>query len=335
MILEVILLIVGLILLVKGSDYFVKSASALAKNFGVSEFIIGLTLVAIGTSLPELGASIVASLRNEGALVIGTVVGSNISNLSLIAGITALFASVKISKTTIKRDGYMMIFTKLIFFVAIATLFISRIVGAIFLALYVLYMFFLLDSDRKKKEQYFKGFVRYVLKFGYLQRLKEKSVRFPKTKKLRKKKIWQQVFILIFSGIAIFFGADLIVKNSVFIATSVGISKTIVGLTVIALGTSLPELGVSISAARKGKGEMVLGNLMGSSIANLLLIVGISALISPINITRATLYLHVPVMLATAIIFVGLLRKGWTLKRKEGILLLLVYIAFIIGLVFF
>ena len=169
LLLHIIYFILALLLLIKGSDYFVKAAAAIAEKFGISEFMIGLTLVAIGTSLPELASSIVAALKNETGLIIGNVIGSNIANIALIIGIAASIASIKTDEQMLIRDGYIMLFATVLFYVFMLTGVLSKFVGILFIILYFAYIIFLFETKAKTKDEYhFKAFVPYFFKFKYL-----------------------------------------------------------------------------------------------------------------------------------------------------------------------
>ncbi len=327
MILNIILFIIGFIFLIKGSDVFVRSASKIAKSLGVSEFIIGLTLVAVGTSLPELAASIVASIEGQGEIILGQVIGSNIANIGLIVGVASLFATLKVNKQVLDRDAYFMLLAKFLGILFITNLIISSVEGGILLAFYLSYILFLIQSKEDSKAS-FKEFFRFLVSFKFFKRIKKSD----------KKMDWslaKQSGILILSGIFIFVGAKFLVEQAVFFGDLFNVSKTIIGLSVLAFGTSLPELGVAIAAARKGMGEMIIGNIIGSNIANIFLVLGFSSIIKPISISKMTLYYTAPFMLGMGLLFVYFMKTKKGVSKKEGILLLLLYVLFIISLIMF
>jgi len=340
MFIELALFIIGLILLIKGSDYFVKSAAIIAKMLGVSEFMIGLTLVALGTSIPELASSVFASLKHESGIIIGNVIGSNIANIGLILGIASLIAVIKTNKEILKRDGYFMIFVSFLFFIFAIDKQISWYEGIFFLALYTAYIIFVFHMKTLfKGEDYFKSFIRYFISFGYLTIIKNSLIKGIKTKAKNKKKLpflnltlAKEFLIVIISVTAVILGAKFLVDEAVFFANMFKIPSTLIGLSVIAIGTSLPELSVCIAAVKKGYGNIAVGNIIGSNIANILLILGVSSLISPISILKETLYYTIPFMIAISLFLLYAIRTAWKIKKYEGLALLLLYIAFIMFL---
>ncbi|MBU0466532.1 MAG: calcium/sodium antiporter [Nanoarchaeota archaeon] len=340
MITNFLILIGGLILLVKGSDYFVKSAASISKRFGVSEFVIGLTLVAFGTSIPELASSVAASLNRSSGLIIGNVVGSNIANIGLIIGITSLVAVIKTNKGMLKRDGYIMVFVALIFLIFSLNGTISRLESGVLLLLYVAYTLFLFEMKPELEGKYnFKEFFEYLYKFQYVTTIRKKALSgFSKNKKkemvgVAKVGLFKDFVVLIFGGIAIVFGAKYLVGQAVYFADIFNLPQTLVGISLIAIGTSLPELSVSISAARKGFANIAIGNIIGSNIANVLLVAGISGIIFPLEVLRSTVYYIIPFMIFMSVLLLAFLRTRWKITKIEGAILLLLYVVFMVLLV--
>jgi len=341
---NLIFLIAGLALLVKGADYFVTAAASMAKRFGVSGFVIGLTLVAVGTSIPELASSITASLKHAGGLVIGAIVGSNIANIGLIVGIAALLSAVRTHAVMLKRDGYIMFFAAMIFLLAIVDLVITPIEAAILLAFYVAYILFLIEQGPDKSEKYeFDHFMRYFFKLGYVKslmvRMNGQRRRREKDKRKKAEKpeplpnsLGKDIAILIAGGAAVAIGSNFLIDGAIFFANLFNVPDTIIGITLIAVGTSLPELMVTISAAKKGYGSIAVGNVIGSNIANILLILGVSGLIFPLAVTEATLYVAAPFMVLMSALLLVFLRTGWRIKRKEGLIFLVLYGVFMAAL---
>jgi cation:H+ antiporter len=344
---EIILFIAGLILLVKGADYFIKSAASIAKKLGVSGFIIGLTLVALGTSIPELASSIVAALRNASGIIIGNVIGSNIANIGLIIGVAATIALIKTKKQMIWRDGLIMLFASGLFYIFMINNVISRIEAGILLLLYVAYMAFLIEEQPKFEDYHFGHFLRYFFRFRYLYTIRSKLLApfIPKKKDHRKDKKYSpemtkkekelfrkdliKDFLIVFiSGAAVVFGAKYLVQEAIFFATLLNIPENIIGLSLIAIGTSLPELFVSVSAALKGYGNIAVGNVIGSNIANIFLIIGVSGLIAPISIIRTTLLYTAPFMILMTILLLAFIRSQWKIRRIEGTIFLILYAVF-------
>lgn len=357
--LHVLLLISGLILLVKGSDFFVESASRIAKRLGVSEFIIGLTLVALGTSIPELSTAIASSIKKDSGLIIGNIIGSNIANIGLVLGIGALIATLAVNKTIFKRDGYLMMSAAVIFYLLAYDKTISGAEGILFLSIYISYNIFIITSSKSRKAYDFSDFLNYYLKFKYIttirSRLISKEIKKPSSfpKKERKeatkiresykaKKEFQEfkgllvkdLLIFVISTAAIIYGASMLVSESIWIAGSLGISTTIIGFTIIAIGTSLPELMVTIKSALKGFNEMAIGNILGSNIANILLILGVSSIIHPISVDGSVLTLTAPFMILVSGALIFMMRTKWKIEKKEGFFLLLIYAIFIAMLFF-
>jgi cation:H+ antiporter len=337
----------GLALLVKGSDFFVKSAAAIAQKLGVSEFVIGLTLVAVGTSIPELASSVFAALKAESGIVIGNVVGSNIANIGLIIGLGAVIATIKTKQEMLKRDGYIMLFAALLFYVFIINGRISRGEALIFLLLYVAYIMFLFEGKPNSKDNYaFNEFIRYFLKFRYLIFLKNCILPTPnntkeitikpeeKLKELSKTGLLNDLLVLILSGFAVVLGANYLVNEAIFFAEFFNIPKTVIGISLVAVGTSLPEVGVTISAARQGYGTIAVGNVIGSNIANIFLVLGISALIFPLAVIKSTILYSAPFMLFMCIMLLVFLKSDCKIRRIEGIVFLLLYALFLTVLFF-
>ena len=329
-----LLFIAGLFLLVKGSDFFVKSAASIAKKSGVSDFVIGLTIVAVGTSIPELVSSIIASIKQQSGIVIGNIVGSNIANIGLIVGITAVIGVVKTKKEMLKRDGYIMLFASIIFLLLILDNSISRGEAIVFLLFYVSYMFFLSEYRPKFGEGYrFRDFLRYSYRFQYLLTIRSRiiaGIKGTRTEKYRMRELFtlsliKDFLILIVSGVVLVIGANYLVNSAIFFASFFKIPQTLIGISLVAVGTSLPELSVSLSAARKGYGNIVLGNILGSNIANILLVLGISAFVFPLQIIKSTLYFTAPFMIFMNILLLIFIKSEWQIRQTEGAVFLFFY----------
>jgi len=342
-----ILFLIGLVLLVKGSDVFVKSAASIAKLFHISEFVIGLTLVAIGTSLPELASSVTAATKGETGLVIGNITGSNIANIGLIIGIAALIGTIKTKEIMLKRDGLLMLAVTAFFYILIligyGTNGITWWGGIILLVLYVTYLMFLIHYRSKiKKMPHFMDYIKYLITFRYIETVyslakggtsdRKQRRRLAKEKALDHKfKIIKDFVFVILSLLAIIIGANFLVDGAVYTSKFFGIPDTIVGITMLAIGTSLPELSVCIAAARKGYGEIILGNVIGSNISNILLIGGVASLISPLVVEPSAILFIGPAMVVFSIILIVSIWSGWKISRKEGFILLCSYVFFIIA----
>jgi cation:H+ antiporter len=308
---NIILIIVGLFLLLKGSNWFIDSATYIAKKFDVSDMVIGLTLVSIGTSLPELGANVYASLSNQGEVALGNVVGSNITNITLILGIGATLAGkLQIPKSLLTRDSIILVITYfLLIYISIfnfltPTSTILRWEGFLLLFFFIIYVFMLFKSKdiNEEESESDEHFINTVLK----------AIIF---------------FIIGFSMITI--GAKISVDSVVAIATTLNISKEIISGTIIAFGTSVPELAVTVISIKKNKNNLALGNIVGSCIFNILLVMGVAVVIRPVNISLDMSTVFMPMMLFSGALLAIFMRIGYQLARWEGIVLISLYLAYI------
>lgn len=310
---NIIVFIISLAILIKSSDFFVDYAAKIAKHFNISDFTIGVTLVAIGTSLPELSSSIFASLFKSSGLVLGTVIGSNIANIGLIIGITAMMTVLTIKKEIWYKDGLMLLVFTLVFGAFALDGSINKIEGVVCLLLFVFYIIRLLQ----KKETFAKK-------------------KFPiNNHKKRNKGVFVWILIIILSVGALAFSARYVITSASNLAQILGVPETIIATLMLAIGTSLPELIVSLSAIKKKMGDLLIGNIIGSNISNLLLVGGISAVISPLVVSNLAFFLLIPAMILLTIIFIGLIRTHWLLKMFHGLILFILYIIFVVTLFFF
>ncbi len=306
--LNIIIFIAGLAVLIKGCDWFIEGASFVARKFDVPEMIIGLTLVSVGTSLPEMATDTYASFHSEGSIALGDIVGSNITNILLVLGVgIILLKEIPIPKALLKRDGFIMTAGFIVCTVMCAighTL--GRIDGIILLAAVVAYLLYLwknrdsLEAELDEEDG------------------KEKFKSIPPA--------------LIFTVIGltmVFLGAKMLVDNVVWTANKLQLNQAIIAATIVAFGTSVPELAVTIGSVIKKKHGMALGNIVGSCIFNVCLILGICATINPIPVDRDMLLFNMPIMIATGILLLIFMRTKWKLVRWEGAVLLAFYCVFI------
>jgi len=348
MLLHILVLIGSIIILVKGSDLFVEASARIAKKLGVSELVIGLTLVAIGTTIPELATNIVASMKNDSGLIIGNIIGTNIANITLIIGITAIFALIKTTKRMLDRDGYIMVFAAFIFFIFIFIGKINVIGGIFLLSLYLAFILFLykIKSDPEIESYRFKEFLNYYMKMDYLITIRESIIHHiikNREKRLTKneKKVYyafqegliKNSIFMVVGLIGIIFGAKFLIEEAIWLAEFFKIATQTIGLSIVAIGTSLPELSVSFSAARKGFGSMVIGNIIGSNIANVFLVLGISSLITPI-IMPAGLLIQGMIMLLISALLLLFIKSHWEITKSEGYIFIFIYVAFIMMIIF-
>ncbi|MBL3657727.1 calcium/sodium antiporter [Fulvivirga sediminis] len=310
---------IGFVLLIKGADYLVIGASSIAKRFKISEMIIGLTIVSFGTSLPELLVNLSASFRGSSEIAIGNIFGSNIANILLILGVSAVIRPLPITKNIYFSEiPFSLIATLLVGFLANAALFsdsrlltLSRLDGIILLVFFSLFM----------------GYI-YVV---HLSNQSKQDVMINTEEILSVKK----TTIYVFGGlIALYFGGEWVVEGSIKIAEQFGLSETFIGLTVIAIGTSLPELFTSAVAAYRNNTDIAVGNVVGSNIFNLLWILGISAVIRPLPFDVASNTDIVMIIIASALLlFAVAVGRGAKIVRWEGMLFMVVYIGYIYYLV--
>lgn len=312
-----ILLIVGFLLLIKGADIFVDGASSIAKKLGIPPVIVGLTIVSIGTSAPELAVSIISSLQGSNEIAIGNVIGSNLFNTLMVLGVTTIVLPLIIKKDTMKVDFMINILvTFLLFILTFGKIFnndniISRIDGLILVAICVIYMIFLIIKSKKTNISEISE--------------DEKNIRMEK-----------KIIAVVLGAVGIVLGGKLVVDSATNIAYSLGMSEKLVGLTIVAMGTSLPELVTSVVAATKGENDIALGNVLGSNIFNILLILGVSSAITPIPVAQNLIVDFVFLLCVSIFIFALIIfSKGKEKKftRIEGIVLVVLYIGYIIYII--
>ncbi len=308
---DFLLLIVGFFLLIKGADFFVENASGIADRFGIPQLVIGLTIVAFGTSAPEAAVSISAALNDSAGLAVGNVLGSNILNILVILGVTAVITPVAIQKSTLKIE--------IPFVIAITILMgvlgfdnVINLVDGLILAIV------------------FAGFMVYLVKMAKSQKVVAEEEENP-TKK--KKPLILLFLFTIASIVLIVFASNITVDAATSIAGKFGMSERLIGLTIVALGTSLPELVTSVIAARKGKADIAIGNIVGSNIFNILFVLGITALITPVPFESKFIIDVIIATIAAIALLLCVLNKDRAIKRVGGVVLLLMYVAYFVYIV--
>ena len=312
MTLNIILLLVGLGALILGGDVLVKGSSKLALRFNIQPMVVGLTIVAFGTSAPELLVSLTAAFEEAPDLSIGNVVGSNISNLSLVLGAACLFGFIPINRKTASRDWVITMVSSLLLFWFCYDKKLTSIEGLILFSLLILYLYQLLHTTRKEQVK---------LDFEI-----DKSAN-TTTEKVK------DFGLLLFGGVCLYFGSEWFINGARDIALTFGISERVVGLTVLALGTSLPELFTSVIAARKGETDLALGNLLGSNIFNILSIIGITSMVHPLPVNPSIINSDLIWMLGLTFGILPLMLIRKKLGKPSGILLLLFYAFYIYFLI--
>lgn len=311
-ILPYILLVFGFFILIKGADFFVEGSSSIAKKLRIPDIIVGLTIVAMGTSAPELAVSVSAAVGGSSDIAIGNVVGSNLLNILIVLGVSAIIVPLAVDRSIFKRDFPMLMITAVI--LPVMTLIgdnqIGRIAGIILLVLFVGYIFLT---------------VRAAL--AYRKNEAEKN----ESETIKVLPWWKSILFTVCGAAVIVIGANLSVDNAVIIAGQLGISEAVIGLTVVALGTSLPELVTSVVAAKKGNSDMALGNVIGSNIFNVLLILGTTATIKPFAVEFTTLIDQFILLGVTAYLLVTSI-TGKRISRVEGATYVLIYVGYTVYL---
>jgi len=310
MITTALTILVGLALLSIGAEALVRGSAALALRLGITPLVVGLTVVAFGTSSPELVVSVKASLDDNGAIALGNVVGSNICNIALILGVAALIKPVRIEAQVIRREIPILIFASILLWAMLAGGELQRWMGLLLTVGLVAYIAFSYGGARAEKNE--------AVRDEFAEALPAPEAR----------RAWVDVLFVLVGLAMLLFGANLFVDGAVAVAERFGVSQAVIGLTIVAVGTSLPELATSIVAAFKGEGDIAVGNAVGSSIFNILCILGVAALIRPMATTGISM-VDLAVMTACAVLVMPMMRSGFCLNRWEGIFLLAVYVGYL------
>ena len=314
MTIQIILIIIGFILLIKGADILVEGSSAIAKKMHISEIIIGLTIVSIGTSMPELVVSTTSAIEGYSDMSVGNIIGSNICNLLLILGLSAMIKPVKFQQQTKWIENPLSIILTTIFVIMCnINQDINRIEGIILIGLFILFLIYTIVSGIKSQKN-------------------EVIMQFDETKKIN---MLKNIMLIILGIATLKIGGDLVVYNSEKIARILKISDKIISLTIVAIGTSLPELVTSVTAAIKGDSDIAIGNIVGSNIFNMLLIIGLLAVIKPINY-------NITYNFQIIILFIGMIlmlsfpfiKPKNTMSRINGLTCVVLYIIYLINLIF-
>ncbi len=315
----IVFLLIGFVFLVKGADFFVEGCSSVAKMLHVPSLIVGLTVVAMGTSLPETAVSISASTSGQNTLAVSNAIGSNIFNLMVVLGVCSIVSTIQVEKEVLKKEYPLSVGCAILLVVlGVVGMSLGRADGIILLAVFVcfiLYTVFSALAARKKA----------------LAEMADKGITSEPNDEdeIKILPVWQCVIFIIGGAVAIKFGGDWVVDSASTIALKLGVSATLVGLTICSIGTSLPELVTSFVAAKKNELDMAVGNVVGSNIFNILMVLGIAATVSPIAIIQENL-IDICILLACSLIT---WLFGWTkqkITRKEGIFMVLFYAAFMV-----
>lgn len=306
-IIQILLLAVGFFMLVKGADWFVDGTAGIASKFGIPQLVVGLTIVAMGTSAPEAAVSITAALKGNAGIAIGNVVGSNILNILIILGLTGLITSVAVQKSTLMIEiPFMLGVTIVLGVMGMMGNTVSRLEGIVLWVLFIIYLaylFWLAKNGPQEEED---------------DSAKEKST-------------WKLLISAVVGGVIVVLGSDVTVDAATTIANIIGLSERFIGLTIVALGTSLPELVTSVTAARKGNADIAIGNIVGSNIFNILFVIGTSSLIIPVIFEPSFIVDTIIAVLAGVLLWISTYKKKM-LTRPWGIVMLVSYAAYFVYL---
>ena len=307
-----LLLVAGFVLLIKGADFFVDGSSSVAKRLRVPSMIIGLTIVAMGTSLPECAVSVTASLSNNNALAVSNVVGSNIFNLMVVCGVCTLFVPLAVSVDTLKKEfPFSIICAVLLVIFGKLGMILGRADGIIFLVLFAAYLGWMIKSALSARN-------------SALSKEAEEA-----DEQIKILPVWQCLIYIIDGAVAIRYGGDFVVDGASTIASSLGLSQNLIGLTIVALGTSLPELVTSIVAAKKDEVDMALGNVIGSNIFNILLVLGVAGAISPVIFISENIIDIIILIIMSVVVWVFAWSKK-KLVRWHGAAMLVSYAIYLV-----
>ena len=308
MLLQFLLLVIGFVMLVKGADWFVDGAAGVAGKFGIPQLVIGLTIVACGTSAPEAAVSIGAVLKDSAGITIGNIVGSNILNVLIILGITSVITTLKVSRSTVKSEIPFMIFITVMLLVFGFTggevIFIEGCLLWLAFIVYLVYLFRMAKNNREQEEE----------------KQKEGSV-------------LKLLILLVVGLVIVVWGSDVTVDAATAIAREMKMSECFIGLTIVALGTSLPELVTSVTAALKKQADIAIGNIVGSNIFNILFVVGTTALIRPVTFEQVFLFDTIVALAAGVILWLCVWKKK-LLTKPAGIVMLAAYVLYFLYLIF-
>lgn len=305
LVLAIVLLVAGFVMLIKGADWFVDGAAGIAARFGIPQLVIGLTIVAMGTSAPEAAVSITAAMSGNAGITIGNVIGSNILNVLLILGVTAAITTVAVQRSTVKIEmPFMHIITIVLAVLGFTGGEIVLWEGVVLWALFLVYLGYLFKMAKEGSSE------------------EEEGEMLP---------FWKQILMLVVGIVCIVFGSDLTVDNATIIAEALGMDDRLIGLTIVAFGTSLPELVTSITAAKKGKADIAIGNIVGSNIFNILFVVGTTALITPVAFKLNFLIDSAVALAAGLLLWFGVMKEQ-KLKRPVGLVMLIAYAVYFVYL---
>lgn len=342
MAINIVLLVLGVIIVLKGADWLTDGAVNIATRFGVSQMVIGLTIVAMGTSMPEFCVSMVSALKGTPDLAVGNVVGSNTLNTLLIVGCSALVAPIMVKRSSVKRDIPFAVVASLLMLLFCLDGAIGRVDAAVLFAGFCLFMFVTLKYAKTTE-----GPAASVATNGAAtataiseastsqassSEASSSETSAPKASQASGTSMLKAVVMLVVGLLCLIAGSNMFVDNASFVASSLGVSDAVIGLTIVAGGTSLPELATSMVSAKKGNSDIAIGNVIGSNVFNILMIIGITGLVKPMHIAGITT-LDLIMMLASMLLMWFFCRTTYKVKRWEGAVLTIVYLAYLTWLV--
>lgn len=305
MLINILFVLLGIAIVLLGADRLTEGAVGLARRMKISQMVIGLTIVAMGTSMPEFCVSLVSALKGTPDLAVGNVVGSNIFNTLCIVGVAAMVAPMTVLPTTVKKDIPFAVFASLVLLVMCLDGDISRLDAGVLFVCFCAFMFFTLRGAKEKDNE---------------------------EEQLAPQPVWKSVFWLVLGLLALIGGSNLFVENATQLALQLGVSEAVVGLTIVACGTSLPELATSVVSARKGQSGIAIGNVLGSNVFNILFILGATGLIQPMKLQGITV-IDMSVMAGSMLLLWAFSRTKYTLARWEGMVLAVVFVGYIVYLI--
>ena len=342
MAINIVLLVLGVIIVLKGADWLTDGAVNIATRFGVSQMVIGLTIVAMGTSMPEFCVSMVSALKGTPDLAVGNVVGSNILNTLLIVGCSALVAPIMVKRSSVKRDIPFAVVASLLMLLFCLDGAIGRVDAAVLFAGFCLFMFVTLKYAKTTE-----GPAAAVATSGAATTtgISEASTSQASSSEASSSETSAQeasqasgtsmlkaVVMLVVGLLCLIAGSNMFVDNASFVASSLGVSDAVIGLTIVASGTSMPELATSMVSAKKGNSDIAIGNVIGSNVFNILMIIGITGLVKPMHIAGITT-LDLIMMLASMLLMWFFCRTTYKVKRWEGAVLTIIYLAYLTWLI--
>ncbi len=335
-----IMFVVALLILIKGSDFLVSASAKIAKALGANEFFIGVTIVAIGTSIPELASAIFAAINKNTDLIMGNIIGANIANIGLVLAVGVILLPMLVDEKIYRKDGMFLLLVMVLFFVFAFDKTISMVEGLFLVLMFLVYVFYTLKIKPAEKIVHRSNYLKYMTRFGKLISLKHYIYSLKDSKQNNKSFFYiinkdkemsflRNIIIGIIGIVMIYIGARYLVESAISISEYFNVGSGFVGLTIMALGTTMPELTVTIISARKKLAGIMVGNIFGSNIFNTLFIIGVSSLITPLTVTNFNLFFALPYLILMTGVLLMFIKDDWRIKMMEGLIMLIMYIIFI------